>query len=146
MRLEGRRTARNEGRADLGDAVGERELEVGNEELPDVGATDVVGLLNLNNTEDLQGRPLVRDWNLVTVWVCTHVDRPEAGTVACSHILIEGLDGIRTSELPELLVHVVGAGARIITEPDAEVLDLQRLLLVDLKRFNAAQRDAERCS
>ena len=63
----------------------------------------------------------------------THVDRPEAGTVASSHVLVEGLDGICTSKLTELLVHVVGAGARVVTEPDAEVLDLQGLLLVDLK-------------
>lgn len=110
-RLEGRWAVGDEGRASLGDAVGEGELEVRDEELPDVGAADILGLLNLNHTED--------------------VDRPEAGTVASSHVLVEGLDGIRTSELTELLVHVVGAGARVIAEPDAEVLDLQGLLLVD---------------
>ena len=44
---------RNEGRADLRDAVGEGELEVGTQKLPDVWAADVVGLLDLNNTEDL---------------------------------------------------------------------------------------------
>ena len=61
------------------------------------------------------------------------MDRPETSTVAGSHVLVEGLDGIRTSELTELLVHVVGAGAGVIAEPDTEVLDLQRLLLVDLE-------------
>ena len=60
------------------------------------------------------------------------MDRPETGTVAGSHVLVEGLDGIGTSELTELLVHVVGSGARVIPEPDTEVLDLQGLLLVDL--------------
>ena len=53
MHLEGRRAVRNEGRADLGDTVGKRELEVGNEKLPDVGATNIVGLLNLHNTKNL---------------------------------------------------------------------------------------------
>ena len=63
----------------------------------------------------------------------TYVNGPEASTVAGSHVLIESLDGIRTAELTELLVHVVGTGARIIAKPDAEVLNLQRLLLVDLE-------------
>ena len=61
------------------------------------------------------------------------MDRPEAGTVAGSHVLVEGLDGVRTSELAELLVHVVGSRTRVITKPDAEVLNLQRLLLVNLE-------------
>ena len=62
----------------------------------------------------------------------TYVDRPETRTVAGSHILVQRLDSVRTAELPELLVHVVRSGTRVVTEPDAEVLDLQRLLLVDL--------------
>ena len=62
----------------------------------------------------------------------TYVDRPETRAVAGSHVLVERLDGIRTAELTELLVHVVRSGTRVVTEPDAEVLDLQRLLLVDL--------------
>ncbi len=52
--------------------------------------------------------------------------------MAGSHVLVERLDGVRTAELTELLVHVVGSGTRVITEPDTEVLDLQGLLLVDL--------------
>lgn len=43
----------NEGRANLRDTVGKRELEVGGQQLLDVGAADVVGLLNLNDLEDL---------------------------------------------------------------------------------------------
>ena len=62
----------------------------------------------------------------------TYVDRPETRTVAGSHVLVERLDGVRTAELTELLVHVVGTGARVVAEPDTEVLDLQRLLLVNL--------------
>lgn len=38
----------------LGDAVGEGELEVLGEELADVGTLDVLGLLELDNAEDLE--------------------------------------------------------------------------------------------
>ena len=62
----------------------------------------------------------------------TNVDRPETGTVASSHVLVERLDGVRTGELAELLVHVVCTRARVVAEPDTEVLHLQRLLLRDL--------------
>ena len=61
------------------------------------------------------------------------MDRPETGTVAGSHILVEGFHGIRARELTELLVHVVCTRARIVAEPDTKVLDLQGLLFVDLK-------------
>lgn len=60
------------------------------------------------------------------------MNRPEAGTVPRGHVLVEALDGSGTAKLAELLVHVVCTGARVVAEPDAEVLDLQRLLLVDL--------------
>ena len=53
--------------------------------------------------------------------------------MAGSHVLVERLDGVGAAELTELLVHVVGTGARVVAEPDAEVLDLQRLLLVNLE-------------
>ena len=43
----------DEGRADLANTVGERELELGDKELLDVGAADGVGLLDLDNLEDL---------------------------------------------------------------------------------------------
>jgi len=64
----------------------------------------------------------------------TYVDRPEAGTVAGSHVLVESLDGIGPGELTELFVHVVGARARVVAKPDAKVLDLERLLLVNLDK------------
>ena len=51
--LESRGTASSKCRARLGDTVREGELEVGNEELLDVRAADVVALLDLNNLEDL---------------------------------------------------------------------------------------------
>lgn len=61
------------------------------------------------------------------------MDRPETGTMPGCHILVEALDSISTGELAELLVHVVCTRARVISEPDAEVLNLQRFLFVDLK-------------
>ena len=62
----------------------------------------------------------------------TDMDGPEAGAVAGGHVLVEGLDGGGAGELAELLVHVVRARARVVAQPDAKVLDLERLLLRDL--------------
>jgi hypothetical protein len=60
------------------------------------------------------------------------VDGAEAGTVAGSHVLVESLNGLGTAHLTELLVHVVGTRARVVTDPDTEVLDLEGTLLADL--------------
>lgn len=49
-----------------------------------------------------------------------------------SHVLVKSLDGGDTGHLTVLLVHVVGAGARVVLDPDTEVLDLLGLLLVNL--------------
>lgn len=49
-----------------------------------------------------------------------------------SHILVAGVDSVGTGELTVLLVHVVSSGARVVTKPDTEVLDLEGLLLADL--------------
>ena len=70
------------------------------------------------------------------------MDRPETRTVTSGHILVEGLDGVRTAELTELLVHVVGTATGVVTDPDTEVLDLQGLLLVNLKETNMVARTA----
>ena len=61
------------------------------------------------------------------------MDGPEAGTVAGSHVGVEGLNGVGAGGLTVLLVHVVSAGSRVVTDPDAEVLDTKRALLVDLE-------------
>ena len=61
------------------------------------------------------------------------MDGAETGTVTGSHVLVERLDGVRTAELTELLVHVVRARTRVVAEPDAEVLHLKRLLLLNLE-------------
>ena len=63
-----------------------------------------------------------------------YLDVPEAGAVTGGHILVEGIDGGDTGHLTVLLVHVVGAGARVVADPDTEVLDLLGLLLVDLDK------------
>lgn len=54
-----------------------------------------------------------------------------------SHVLVEGLNGVGTAHLTELLVHVVGTGARVVAEPDTEVLDLGGALLGNLRTQSA---------
>lgn len=93
--------------------MGERELQSGLEELSDVRPLDILLLLDLGNSEDL--------------------DRPKSSSVSGSHVLVEGLDGVSSGELSELLVQVVSTGSRVVSEPDTEVLDLEGLLLVDLR-------------
>lgn len=61
------------------------------------------------------------------------MDGPEASTVAGSHIGVESLNGVSPGQLTVLLVHVVSAGARVVADPDTEVLDLQGVLLGDLR-------------
>ena len=61
-----------------------------------------------------------------------YVDRPEARTVPGGHVLVEALDSVCPRKFTELLVHVMRSGARIITQPNAEVFHLQGLLFVDL--------------
>lgn len=60
------------------------------------------------------------------------MDGPEAGAVTGGHVLVHGLDGVGAGHVTVLLVHVVGAGAGVVADPDTEVLDLERVLLVDL--------------
>lgn len=52
--------------------------------------------------------------------------------MTCGHVLVASVDGIGARELAVLLVHVVSTGARVITDPDAKVLDHEWLLLTDL--------------
>jgi hypothetical protein len=65
----------------------------------------------------------------------SYVNRAEPGTVTGRHILVQSLDGIRSGQLTVLLVHVVRARARVVSDPDAKVLDPQGILLWDLGRF-----------
>lgn len=95
----------------LGDSVREGEAQALLGELADVRSLDILGLLELDDAED--------------------VDRPEAGTVAGSHVGVERVNGICSGQLTVLLVHVVRAGTRVVSDPDAKVLDLEGVLLVD---------------
>ena len=45
-------------------------------------------------------------------------------------------DGSRGGQVSVLSVHVVGAAARVVTQPDTKVLHLQRGFLMDLNRVN----------
>jgi len=101
----------DEGAAILLHTVREGETESRGKQLFDVGTADVLSLLDLNDPED--------------------VDRAEASTVPGSHILIEALDSVGTRKLSEFLVHVMCTRPGVVTDPDAEVLDLQGLLFVN---------------
>lgn len=59
------------------------------------------------------------------------MDRPEASTVTGSHVGVESLNSVGAGHLTVLLVHVVRTRAGVVAEPDAEVLDLLGVLLVD---------------
>ena len=112
----------------------QREREVLGDELLDVGALDVLGLLDLDNAKDLclcqqPGLHLA-----IKSGRSSYVNRPEAGTVAGSHVGVESLNGSGPRGLTVLLVHVVGTRPRVVADPDAEVLDLQRVLLGDLAK------------
>ena len=61
------------------------------------------------------------------------MNRPESGAVAGSHVLVESLNSLRSRHLSVLLVHVVSAGSGVVSDPDAEVLDAERVLLGNLR-------------
>lgn len=48
------------------------------------------------------------------------------------HVHVTSVDGVGSAEFSVLLVHVVRSGSRIVSEPDSEVLDLERVLFGDL--------------
>lgn len=52
--------------------------------------------------------------------------------VAGSHVAVALGDSGTDGQVTVLAVHVVGTGTGIVTQPDSEVLDLQRRLLGDL--------------
>jgi len=92
-------------------SVWQRKLQPGNEQLPDIGTTNVCRL-DLLNADD--------------------VDRREACAMARRHVLVTGIDSIDSGQLAILLVHVMCARTRVISNPDAKILDLERLPLAYL--------------
>ena len=91
--------------------MGEGELDVALGELHAVGAAEVLGAEG-GGADDL--------------------DRSGTATVTAGHLVVQLGDGTGEGEVTELAVHVVGAGAGVVTEPDAVVLDDARVLLGDL--------------
>jgi hypothetical protein len=81
---------------------------------------------------DLARRELEKEVGMQGQWA-TYVDRTESSTVSSRHVLVKGLDGSSSGELSVLLVHVVGTGSRVVSDPDTEVLGLEGLLLRDLE-------------
>lgn len=59
------------------------------------------------------------------------MNAPKSSPMSRRHVLVQGVHGVGPAHLSVLLVHVVGARSRIVADPDAKVLDLQRALLVD---------------
>lgn len=119
-----------------GDTVREREFQALGEELLDVRAADALAVLDLDDAEDLSKSVSGRSFSQKLIG--TYVDGAEAGTVTGSHVLVQRVDGISSAELTELLVHVVGAGAGVVTQPDTEVLDLGGTLLGDLQSISSS--------
>lgn len=83
----------------------------------------------------------MREVRVVAGLGATHVDGSETGTVTGGHILVHALDSVGAGHVAVLAVHVVGAGTGVVTDPDAEVLDLHRALLVDLASFAIRQQN-----
>lgn len=114
--------------AGLCDAVRKGEAELLSQQLLDVRASDVLGLLNLNHLQDLK---LVSSCTLRTTRI-SYVNLPEARAVTGGHVLVESLNGVCSRHFAVLLVHVVSAAAGVVADPDAKVLDLCGPLLGDL--------------
>ena len=91
--------------------MGEGELDVLLGELHAVDAAEVLGAEG--------GRP-------------DDLDGPGTAAVAAGHLVVQLGDGASEGQVAELAVHVVRAGAGVITEPDAVVLDDAGVLLGDL--------------
>ncbi|KAB8339019.1 hypothetical protein FH972_021958 [Carpinus fangiana] len=105
----------------LGNTVGEGELEALLDDLLDVRPPEISGLLNLNDLQDLEivlATDFERESDLEDE---TYVDRPETRAVTRGHVLVEGLDSIRSGQLTVLLVHVVGSRTYCIDGDDFTV-------------------------
>ena len=67
------------------------------------------------------------------------MNRPKASPVPSRHVLVKSLDCGGAGQLSVLLVHVVGAASRVVSDPDTKVLDLKGVLLVNLTNVSFYQ-------
>jgi len=111
--------------------VREREAEALGDELLEVWSLDEVGCHEFNDFENLVDYCQYQVAAHFHFPFQTYVNGPKSRTMSGRHILVKCLDGICPAHFAILLVHVVGARSRIITNPDAKVLDLEGSLLVD---------------
>lgn len=88
----------------LGDSVRQWELQALGHELLDVLSLNIVGLLQLNNLQD--------------------VNVSKSSSVSSSQILVHGLNGTNSGNISVLLVHVVDTRSRLVSDPNTEGLDL----------------------
>jgi hypothetical protein len=93
--IESRRTLGGEesGTRGFRDTVREREFEVLGQELLDVWSLNVVGLLELNNLEDLYAKSVSSTTNWCHLG-SSYVDGPEAGAMSGSHVLVQSLNSV----------------------------------------------------
>lgn len=69
-----------------------------------------------------------------------YLDGVGASTMASSHITIALSDGSRCGQVSVLSVHVVGSTARVVTQPDTEVLHLQGSFLMNQATVDGLSR------
>lgn len=108
-----------------------RKFEVLGEELLQVRALDVAGLLDFDDFENLHNSSLGK-CRLIKAAITTYVDGPESSSVSSSHVLVESFNRFCPRHLPVFLVHIVGARPRVISNPYTKVLHFLWALLMDL--------------
>jgi hypothetical protein len=113
----------------LAGTMGKREFQVAGDQLLDVWSLDVFRVGDLDNLENLCRETLASP--AFHTHLSTYVNAPKSSAMSSRHILIQRLNCIRPTHLAILLVHVVRTRSRVISDPDAEVLDLERAFLMD---------------
>lgn len=101
--------------------------------MSDVGALDLVGSEGVNG-DDLNGtlRSLVTGRHFVVYKEVIMIKLLSDYTKRALTHLDNGSD---TGDISVLLVHVVSTGTAVVSEEDTEVLDLERVLLRQLKKI-----------
>lgn len=107
-----------DGREHLLQRLGGAQLAVGKGELKIL----VVELLDVHSLAVLVGNGGSTD----------DLDRACAGTVATSHVVVQGVNSTVQSNISVLTVHIVGTRSRVVLDPHTVVLDVRGLLLGNL--------------